>query len=248
MKKIWKRTGCVCLVLLLLLGISCGIYLSDYYKADENALQAMTKQNDGIEVQEDNKGIYFTPENTETGLIFYPGGKVQCEAYAPLMRACAQKGIFCALLKMPGNLAVLKPNAADGIQEKYPQIKNWYIGGHSLGGAMSASYVAKHAEKYKGLILLAAYATSDLHETNLRVLSIYGSEDGVLNRESYEKNKSNLPKNSTEKILDGGCHAYFGSYGAQKGDGNPSITSQKQVEETVECIVRFLKIKIDKIY
>lgn len=67
MKKIWKRTGCVCLVLLLLLGISCGIYLSDYYKADENALQAMTKQNDGIEVQEDNKGIYFTPENTETG-------------------------------------------------------------------------------------------------------------------------------------------------------------------------------------
>ena len=54
----------------------------------------------------------------------------------------------------------------------------------------------------------------------------------MLNRESYEKNRSHLPEYFTEKILEGGCHGQFGSYGVQKGDGTPTITQQEQVEET----------------
>jgi len=105
-----------------------------------------------------------------------------------------------------------------------------------LGGAMAASYVSRHAEAYDGLILLAAYSTSDLSESALRVLCIYGSEDGVLNRERYEGSKANLPDDFEEIVIDGGCHAYFGSYGPQDGDGIPTISNEEQIVRTAEII------------
>ena len=142
---------------------------------------------------------------------------------------------------MPFNLAVFDVNAADGIQEQYPEIEEWYIGGHSLGGSMAASYLADNAEEYDGLILLGSYAATDLSDTDLDVLSIYGSEDKVMNREKYDENKSNLPDDFTEIIIDGGCHAYFGMYGAQNGDGTPVITREEQIALTVEHVVEIME-------
>ena len=104
---------------------------------------------------------------------------------------------------------------------------------------MAANYAAEHSENFDGLILLAAYSTKDISQTTLRVLSVYGSEDGVLNRESYEKNWSKLPEDTTEVVLDGGCHAQFGSYGPQDGDGIPSISGEEQVRQTAEAIAAF---------
>ena len=71
---------------------------------------------------------------------------------------------------MPFNLAVLNSNAADKVMSKFNNIENWYIGGHSLGGAMAASYAAKHQDNLKGVVLLAAYPTKEL---DIPVLSIY---------------------------------------------------------------------------
>ena len=105
---------------------------------------------------------------------------------------------------------------------------------------MASNYAAAHDEDYDGLILLAAYSTKDLKGTPLRVLSVYGSEDGVLNRESYEKNRANLPADTIEVVLDGGCHAQFGSYGAQEGDGIPTISGEEQIRQTAEAIVAFV--------
>lgn len=91
------------------------------------------------------------------------------------------------------------------------------------------------------MILLGSYATADLSDTDLEVLSVYGSEDTVLNREKHDKNKSNLPDDFTEVILDGGCHAWFGMYGAQDGDGTPAITVEEQIRLTVESIVNVMQ-------
>ena len=240
MKKRTRIILSVCLALLLVIGIGGYAYMSDYYHADETALEVMAYQTDRVQTEQDGDVIWFVPEDPIAGLIFYPGGKVEHTAYAPLMRACAENGILCALVRMPGNLAVLDPNAADGLQEAYPEITTWYIAGHSLGGAMAANYAAAHAEDFDGLILLAAYSTKDLTGTPLRVLSVYGSEDGVMNRESYEKNRANLPADTTEVVLDGGCHAQFGSYGPQDGDGVPTISGEEQVRQTVEAIAAFV--------
>ena len=240
MKKRARIIPSVCLALLLVIGIGGYAYVSDYYHADETALEAMACQTGSVQAEQDGDVIWFVPEEPTAGLIFYPGGKVEHTAYAPLLRACAENGILCALVRMPGNLAVLDANAADGLQEAYPEIATWYIAGHSLGGAMAANYAAAHAEDFDGLILLAAYSTKDLTGTPLRVLSVYGSEDGVMNRESYEKNRANLPADSTEVVLDGGCHAQFGSYGPQDGDGVPTISGEEQVRQTTEAITAFI--------
>lgn len=240
MKKRTKIILSLCLAVLLIIGIGGYAYVSDYYHADETALEAMAEQTDSVQTQQDGDVLWFVPENPTAGLIFYPGGKVEHTAYAPLMRACAESGILCALVRMPGNLAVLDANAADGLQEEYPEVTTWYIAGHSLGGAMASNYAAAHSEDFDGLILLAAYSTKDLTGTTLRALSVYGSEDGVMNQESYEKNRANLPADTVEVVLEGGCHAQFGSYGPQDGDGVPTISGEEQVRQTAEVIAAFI--------
>ena len=106
---------------------------------------------------------------------------------------------------------------------------------------MAAAHLADNVENFEGLILLGSYSTADLSDTDLDVLSIYGSEDRVLNREKYEENIANLPDDFTEVVTDGGCHAYFGMYGAQDGDGTPTISNHEQIRLTVESIIKVLK-------
>ena len=239
--KLWKKILIILAAVLIAGGIACAVYINDYYHADSAALETIENPVQGISVFEtENSSIVFEPENPRAGMIFYPGGKVQYEAYAPLMEACAQRGILCVLVHMPGNLAVLDINAADGIPDKYPEIEHWYMAGHSLGGSMAASYLAGHTDEFDGLILLAAYSVKDLSETDLAVLSVYGSEDGVLKMDSYEKYMGNLPDDFTESVIPVGCHAYFGSYGPQDGDGSPEISNEDQIRLTAAAIEDFL--------
>lgn len=240
-----KRKFFVCITvpiaILAVIVLSCAIYLNDFYHADYSAINDFEPTNSvSKEVLNESMTVY-TLENAHTGLIFYPGGKVEYTAYEPLMEALASEGILCVLIKMPFNLAVFDVNAAEGIQEQYPHIEKWYMGGHSLGGSMAASYLSENVDDFEGIVLLGSYSTADLSKDSFEVLSIYGSEDGVLNREKYTENKRNLPADFTEIVIDGGCHAYFGMYGSQDGDGIPSITNEEQIALTVDAVVEFVE-------
>lgn len=227
-------------VIVLPVVIACAVYLGDYYHADMESIESFAVENP-VEMNIcENNNIFFEPEDAACGFIFYPGGKVEYTAYIPLMKALASEGILSMLIKMPFNLAVLDIAAAEGIQEQFPEIEEWYIGGHSLGGSMAASYLSECADDFQGLILLGAYSTADLSETKLSVLSIYGSEDLVMNRGKYDANKTNLPDDFSENVLDGGCHAYFGMYGAQEGDGTATITNETQIRLTEDMITAFI--------
>lgn len=229
-------------IVLVAIAIGGGMYLGDYYNADSDEIEKFVAASDIEYRRMDDGTIVWQPEEATKGLIFYPGGKVEYTAYIPLLQACAEQGVMCILTEMPFNLAVFDINAADGIQEEYPEIEEWYIGGHSLGGSMAAYYLADHVDDYKGLILLGSYSTADLSKTDLGVLSIYGSEDNVMNREKYDKNKDNLPDNLVEYVIEGGCHAYFGMYGEQDGDGTANISCPEQIEETAEAICKFVMV------
>lgn len=226
--------------LVAVLMIFSAVYLSDYYHTDTEAAENFKITADVTEKELSEGVVAFVPEEAAAGFIFYPGGKVEHTAYEPLARALAEKGIATVIIKMPFNLAVFDINAAKGITEKLPDIEKWYIGGHSLGGSMAASYLSKNTDEFEGLILLAAYSTADFSGTDEKVFSIYGSEDGVLNREKYDEYESNLPDGYTEYIIEGGCHAGFGMYGAQKGDGKPSLASEEQIRITGEEIYKFV--------
>lgn len=235
-----KKKTIVFIISILCLGsLGFMIYVNDYYHADSKAVTIMKVQDD-IEVIEDDDCIIFKPQSIKAGFIFYPGGKVETKAYAPLMRKCAENDMLCILVKMPFHLAVFNIDGAYELQKRYPDIDNWYLGGHSLGGAMAASYIADHSHEFNGLILLASYSTVDLSHSHLKVLSIYGSEDQVLSKDKYKENIGHLPKDHVEKIIDGGNHAYFGSYGLQDGDGKAMISNEQQIEKTASLINHFV--------
>lgn len=220
-------------------------YIKDYYHALDYASESLIDSESVTVSHLDKHTLVFSPDTTSIpanhkGIIFYPGGKVEYTAYAPLLNALAQNGFLCVLVHMPGNLAVFDSNAADGIAAAFPDIDSWYLCGHSLGGAMAASYIYKHQAEYDGIILLAAYPTKDLSQSDLSLISIYGSEDQVLNANKYADNRNNFPENAFEYIIDGGCHAYFGCYGPQDGDGIPTITNQEQLQTTVDFITHTL--------
>jgi len=238
MKKSVKALICVIVAVAVISG-AFAIYVSDYYRADYAAVSDFKIEENITVTTADNKIIY-APQESDSLLIFYPGGKVDHTAYDPLMEACASKGITCVLFDMPFNLAVFDVNAADSIKTMFPDIEKCYIGGHSLGGSMAAAYLADYTADFDGLVLLGSYSTEDFSDSGIEVLSVYGSEDKVLNKEKYEENKSNLPEGFEEFIIEGGCHAYFGMYGAQDGDGTPSISNKEQIMITAKEIAEFI--------
>ena len=214
------------------------MYANDYYKATDVAKKAMLGTSE-IEVVEEEGYYVFTQKNSEAekGIVFYPGGKVEETAYAPLLMELAEEGYEVYLVKMPAKLAIFGMNAAEKIFKEAEHITDWTMMGHSLGGAMAASFSASHDEEVDALVLLAAYSTEDLSSLEIEVYSFYGSEDKVLNMEKYEEYRGNLPAEVVEEVIEGGNHANYGHYGAQEGDGEASITRKEQQECVLDIFI-----------
>ena len=215
-------------------------YASDYYHADAVASAAAADvdgASDGVSVQELAGGkLAFVPAHATWGLVFYPGAKVEPEAYAPLLTSCAREGILCVLARPPLNIAFFDMNAAQGVAEQFPEVEHWLVGGHSLGGVVASSYLDKHEDELAGLVLLASYPTADLTDFGGTVISVVGERDGVLDHERYEEARSKLPTSTQELVIVGGNHAGFGNYGAQEGDEAATISADEQQRQTVAGI------------
>ncbi len=222
---------------LVLLSLGFFLYISVFAHADASARKALVSDA-AVTVTETEFGRFFDGPGTVDALIFYPGGKVEADAYAPLLRRLAEEELDVFLVEMPFRLAIFDADRASAVMGAY-DYGHWYLCGHSLGGAIAAIYASQHAESLSGLILLAAYPTKPLDDT-LPLLLIYGSEDGVLNRRSYEAGKEYWPAASEELVIAGGNHAQFGNYGAQSGDGTPRISADEQQRQTAEAILALL--------
>lgn len=218
-----------------LLGLSFFIYCGTYYEAKANAIAL-------CETEDSHGDLIFAPSSSpKAGFILYPGAKVDERAYAPLAKDLSDQGIYTVIAKMPFHLAFFDAGAMSRIKDENPSVSAWYIGGHSLGGAMAASYLHDHLESYRGLALLGSYSTVDLTvSSSFKTATIYGSEDQVLNRSNYQENLKNLPDNNVETVIAGGNHGQFGDYGVQQSDGQASISPLKQQEETAAAILELI--------
>ena len=226
-----KITLLTALGILVAAVIAFAVYTADYYRADSTAL-AVLQNDQNIQVR--GNLTILTPQTPgDSALIFYPGGKVEATAYLPLLQQIKEQGITCILVSMPFNLAVFGSNAADAIYREFPAIKHWYVGGHSLGGAMASSYASGHPGSVEGLILLGAYLYGDFPAA--KTLTVYGTlNTQVRDRINYTDNVV---------AIQGGNHAQFGNYGQQHGDPPATITAEQQQAIAVEAITAFIQAR-----
>jgi hypothetical protein len=240
--RLWKRVIKYSIILLLLITIFI-IWTQFYYKADPIALQQFLTQNkDNLTVTEHSQYWEISRSNSTstTGYIFYPGAKVDSQAYFYKLGTLVNEpnvNIKLFITKPLFHLAVFGINQADAIIENNPNITDWILGGHSLGGAMSCEYAKSNTQTIKTLILLGSYCASDLSATDLKVISIHGSLDGVLSSEEVLNNRKNLPQNNSDFIIDGMNHAQAGNYGNQSGD-NSATKPDEAVKEEITSILK----------
>ena len=227
-------------IALVMTAASCGaVYFSELYHAAHGAEAAMAGS-DTVKVEKlgGGKGYLFDGPGEDRAFIFLQGGKVEEEAYAPLMMRIAQSGTDCFLISSPANFALFDRSEAVKVAEDH-EYAEWYIGGHSLGGVAASMTAAEYDFMFSGIVLLGAYPAEEV-PGKMRLLSIYGSEDGVLDMDSYKEGKKLWPKDADEVIIEGGSHAGFGDYGPQKGDGKPSMGSEEQIEKTADAITEWI--------
>lgn len=232
-KKLWISLITVFLIMMISFSAFL-IWASDYYHAQDEAL-AILQSDDTIKVK-NNLTILSPAAETDTGFIFYPGAKVEAIAYLPILEKIKQEcGITCILVQMPLNMAIFDQDAAVDVMAQFPEITNWYIGGHSMGGAMASKFASDHEEEIKGLILMGAYIYGDYPPS--KALTIYGTFNSNLEEDiDYTENIV---------LIDGGNHAQFGNYGKQKGDPDATITAEEQQNITVQAMKKFIS-EIDK--
>lgn len=239
LKKYWW------ILLLLILGLGIGgfyVWANDALGPMPEALAAL--ESDELVTVGTEPWLIFSPNGIQpdTAFILYPGGKVDYRSYAPQARAIAEAGYLVVIPEMPLNLAVFAPNTANDIIAAYPDIGQWAIGGHSLGGAMAAQFAFDNPGVIAGLALWAAYpaGNSDLSGAEVAVSSIYGSLDGVATPDQVLAGKPLLPADTTWVEIVGGNHAQFGWYGPQDGDNPATISREEQQAQTVAATVALL--------
>ena len=231
------------LLFLLLLGGGLYYWLNISYGPAEEALLYLETTSSYEVLEEENYFAFLPGESTaefEMGFIVYPGGQIRVESYSALAAELAERGYPVFLVQMPYELAILGWSRAENVVRDYPQISNWHLIGHSLGGAMAVRFLKRETpENFTGLVLLGAYpaADDDISDLNLNTLSLYGSEDRVMDGELFRERQNLLPPDTQFREIPGGNHAGFGQYGEQEGDGRPEISFEEQLEKTVKSIL-----------
>ena len=190
-------------------------------------------------IREDRAGDEIPPT---TGLVFVPGARVDPRAYAHVLRPLVDAGFFVAVLKEPLGFSVLDPDHPEVVLGLHPDIAHWAVAGHSLGGTTAAA-VADANEQVNGLVLFAAYPASRIQRTDLKVVSVFGTADGLVAPTDIEQSKANLPAGTTYVEVPGAAHSWFGDYGEQTGD-NPGLGDRAGSQAAMAEAVRTLLVSL----
>lgn len=207
------------------------------------APEALTALRSDAQVMVTNERfITFQPVgvNPSVGFIFYPGGRVDARSYAPPLREIAARGYLVVLVPVRLNLAFFDVNAAEPVLAAHPEIEHWVVAGHSLGGVAASLFVGSHSQ-VQGLVFWASYpADESLKDSDLQVLSIYGTRD-MAGTAKFEETRVLNPASTQYVVIDGGNHAQFGDYGFQPGDNEATISRADQQGQVVAAVIQFLE-------
>lgn len=243
----WRVAGRVTLIVLGAIGIAIVAWLRPF-TAVEPALAAMDSDA-SVTVTETATSVELTPSNVsnENGVFFQPGAKVDARAYAAVLRPIAEAGTTVVIVKQPLSIGFLALGGLDAARAEHPEITGWIVAGHSLGGTVAAMQAEEGQSASVapaiGLMLFASYPATDISDSlTISVASISGSQDGLSTPADIEESRRNLPADATFTIVDGACHAQFGDYGPQPGDGTPTITNDQARGQISAAAVKFVNL------
>ena len=202
------------------------------------------------------------PPAGNTSLVFWGGGLVESDAYAPLMRAAVQGfGVRVAhLLDSPGGIPQPAVEAARALIDRERtggEIGQWIFAGHSMGSVMATKAALSDdlgaAPGEVALAFLGGYPAPDdqpalaaaVDAGNLTVAFVTASEDGIINATNLAAAEAALrgeDESGAETIsfeIPGGNHAGFGNYRVDfelRPDGQASIPPEEQQDAALEAL------------
>jgi pimeloyl-ACP methyl ester carboxylesterase len=233
----------------LLIGLACAllgaviallIWARQTAAADPAARFAL--DSDDAVIVSRNEALIFRPRDTDpsVGLVFYPGGKAEPAAYAPILRNLAAQGYLVVMPRMPLNLALLAPGRALRLTPRFPEIRHWVIAGHSLGGVMAAELADAYPAAIAGVVLWASYPAgfTDLSDSSLPVLSVHGTADALTTAAKVEHARARLPAATRFVRIEGGDHWNFGNFAHDSGSA--TISRDEQQAAILEATAAFL--------
>lgn len=200
---------------LLLLGYLTYSNQKNLARPTEQALGAMVSDSQ-VSVQEDGNFLVMRPVSRQprTGVIVYPGANCDIRGYAPVTRQIAAAGYLVVTVSMPFDFAIFAPDRADAVRDAFPEIDNWVIVGHSMGGAMAAYYAFHHQDDLAGLILWDSYPPSSdsLADSRLPVVSIFRATLDGDPPKKFQEQAYLFPADTMWVPVPGGNHMQFGSF------------------------------------
>jgi predicted alpha/beta-hydrolase family hydrolase len=213
---------------------------------DESTLRS----DSSVSVLNDTTGLTFLPGSSaqQTGLIFFCGSGIAAEAYATLLRPLAEQGFPVFIVELPYRFAPLQSHRqaalgrARGVIATHPEVANWVVGGHSLGGALAAQMAHSDPRSLSALVLVATTHPRDHDLSSLRipVTKVLASNDGVAPRDRVLANRELLPLDTKWVEIKGGNHSQFGRYGRQLFDGTATISREEQETLTRSALLLVL--------
>jgi poly(3-hydroxybutyrate) depolymerase len=241
----WVKRGLLALLLVAVIAAAGFVIWANMASGPMPEAAAALRTDARVQIEPHYKNwLVFEPGAQEPrgGLILYPGGRVDPRSYAPAAHAIAAQGYLVVITPMPLNLAVFGANKASEVMADFPQIHRWAVGGHSLGGAMAASFVYSHPNTVEGLVLWASYPANNnsLADRKIKVASISGTRDGLATPDKIAASRTLLPADTVWTPIAGGDHAQFGWYGPQAGDNPATISRAAQQEQIVAATVALM--------
>jgi pimeloyl-ACP methyl ester carboxylesterase len=245
MKKVLR--GALYTVIALLVLMVGSVWVLGLMRHADAAPEALTalKPGDDVMVEEGRYIVLRPRRNAEKmGVIFYPGAYADARGYATTLRPVALAGYRVVIVPMPLEFAMFGLNRALAVQAAFADIHRWVLIGHSLGGAMAATFASIHPDALAGLVLWDSYPTSAASLANYPrpVWHVHRATPDGKPPAAFAERRNLFPANSQWLPIPGGIHMYFGSFdgGGYREDWAPSISRDAEHQLVIAATLRAL--------
>jgi hypothetical protein len=235
------RTTAALVVAALVVGASGFLVYANVTSSAEREPLTEVADDPAISIDYSRDSVVLTPasEANGRGLVFIAGAKVEPVAYAYKLSGLVDEGYTVVIVRPFLNFGLFETRPLSAFTDLAPAVTDWFVGGHSLGGVKACMYA--ESPEVQGLVLFGSYCANDLSDSDLAVVSLSGSADGLSTPAKIDANATALPADTTFVEIDGANHAAFGDYGVQAGDGEASINDSEMRDLITESITEALQ-------